>query len=929
MFFYLFFGLFLCLFSKAVASPCIDSLHTVIQVGGNSSAIVQVCNSPAPIAISATITTSSGLNYAGLTIWETLGSGNFDDETALSTNYTPSLLDLAIGEVSLVLHPNCTCPLATDTVKIVFLPAVTLGSLTTQAATSCGTCNGKIFLPIQNGVSPFTITYLRVGGGSTTVTLPRNPISGAVVIDNLCPATYRVITLIDANGCPGSGNGVNTNAVIDKPTSPALGANSVQPTAAASCTTCNGFLTIDIIGGTPPFSVQYNSTSGSHSLTGQPLTANHTLILPNFCKDSLRNIIITDANNCTMPVLQGPFLIGQPELPLIGSNGVTTQSASSCVACDGKISIQISATQPGTPPYTVLFDSLGVTKTRTGLYLNPSNQVVLNRLCPNTYTNIRLKDSLDCSIVSPASLAGPFIIEQPNAPKIDTAFVLNQCGATGIVKILLNSVHLGLSPYRIALRNGTTSTVLNNVFVANNEITLSNVTPANYNYIELTDARGCQVVYNRNLQVWSPLTVTLRAQGCQPNGIITATANGIGALSYRWSIGNQNSSVINNLNSGIYTVTVTDNTTFCTISSSLILNPCMSTIQTSVAVHDTVSICLTIGDIAQPITSFSICGQPSNGQVILNGTNPCFQFISNNGFIGDVQFCVVQCNTQGLCDTTLVNTNIYYHIPGTKIILDTVGLGATKVYCLPTNSLPGTIVSAVQIYNNQVNNISFSITGNCLYYTGNLMGSDTATFVVCDNQGFCDTTILYITTFSRPQAQDDILSIENNTTVLISILNNDNCYVGKGIVTLLNGTQDGELVVTLDNKISFRAYPGVCNRNITPIRYRVCNAAGCDTAILYIYVTCKEVKDFEIFNAVSPNGDGLNDLFRIEGIQKYTNNRLQIYNRWGALVYDVAKYNNDWDGSWNDYILPDGTYFYILNLGDGSPTYSGYLELHR
>ncbi|MEY4927120.1 MAG: hypothetical protein RI894_1556, partial [Bacteroidota bacterium] len=148
-FYFLFFLLFFCLSCKVVASPCIDSLHTVIRVGSNSAAIVPLCRDLNPIAISAVVATTQGANYTGTTTWETLGSGNFDDETALSTNYTPSPLDLAIGEARLVLHPNCTCPLATDTVKITFFPAVTLGSLTTQAATSCGACNGKLFLPIQ------------------------------------------------------------------------------------------------------------------------------------------------------------------------------------------------------------------------------------------------------------------------------------------------------------------------------------------------------------------------------------------------------------------------------------------------------------------------------------------------------------------------------------------------------------------------------------------------------------------------------------------------------------------------------------------------------------------------------------------------------------------------------------------------------------
>lgn len=905
-----------------------DSLQTVITVNNSTAATVTRCNSTAAIPIRATVTTVNGATYTGATSWETLGSGNFDDENNLITNYNPSAADLSMGAVRLVLHPACNCPQATDTVKIIFLPPINLGTISTQSATTCGVCDGKLFLPIQNGNSPFTITYLRVGGASTTVTLARNTGTGLVEIPSLCAGAYQITAINDANNCPAV-SGLNNNAVIDKPISPILGTGGVVANASTSCRTCNGSVAVELASGTPPFSINYTSTTGTQTLNGQVLDANNRLILPNFCKDTLRNIRITDANNCVLPNLSGPFYINLPELPLIGSNGVTTQDASSCAACDGKILLQISATQPGTTPYTVLFDSLGITKTRRDLVLNANNKVVITGLCPNSYTNIRLSDSLGCGLVSPVSLAGPYLIGQPNAPKIDTAYSINQCGSPSVIKVLLNSVHLGLSPYRVTVGNGTTATIFNNVFIAGNVITLNNIVGGNYDYIELIDSRGCRVVYNRPLFLWRTLRVELAASGCQPNGIMTATAEGVGTLSYAWSLGNQNSTSISGLNSAIYTVTVTDNTTFCTVSSSLILKPCKSTIQTTVRLRDTVEICLPQGDLAQPITSFSVCGQPSSGQVLLDGLNPCFQYVSTNSFMGNTQFCVVQCNAQGLCDTTAVLVTIYYNIPGTNTLLDTVGINATKSYCPPSNQLPGTISSVTQIYTNQLPNITFQTVGNCLFYTGNTIGSDTAQFVLCDNQGFCDTTILYITTFPRPNALDDSNIVQSNTTSVLNITGNDNLYTNEAHVTLLNGTSDGEVIVTIDNKLSFVAYPGVCNRSITPLRYRVCTAAGCDTATVFIYVNCVIQEELAIYNAVSPNNDGLNEVFMVKGIQKYPNNLLQIFNRWGALVYEKKGYNNDWDGTWNGYDLPNGTYFYVLDLGDNTKKYTGYLQLQR
>lgn len=93
----------------------------------------------------------------------------------------------------------------------------------------------------------------------------------------------------------------------------------------------------------------------------------------------------------------------------------------------------------------------------------------------------------------------------------------------------------------------------------------------------------------------------------------------------------------------------------------------------------------------------------------------------------------------------------------------------------------------------------------------------------------------------------------------------------------------------------------------------------------------------EVFNLVTPNEDGLNDVFRIEGIELFQNN-LKIYNRWGRLVYDINNYQNDWDGISNQSgifgdrndKLPTGTYFYVLNiLEENSRSIAGYLYIQN
>jgi gliding motility-associated-like protein len=81
---------------------------------------------------------------------------------------------------------------------------------------------------------------------------------------------------------------------------------------------------------------------------------------------------------------------------------------------------------------------------------------------------------------------------------------------------------------------------------------------------------------------------------------------------------------------------------------------------------------------------------------------------------------------------------------------------------------------------------------------------------------------------------------------------------------------------------------------------------------------------------ISPNGDGINDQFEIPGLAPYPNNRLVIYNRYGTEIFVAEPYLQNWNGkgpSGDD--LPDGTYFYLLDLGDGSEPRNGFIMINR
>ena len=71
-----------------------------------------------------------------------------------------------------------------------------------------------------------------------------------------------------------------------------------------------------------------------------------------------------------------------------------------------------------------------------------------------------------------------------------------------------------------------------------------------------------------------------------------------------------------------------------------------------------------------------------------------------------------------------------------------------------------------------------------------------------------------------------------------------------------------------------------------------------------------------VSNIFTPNGDGINDYFSIQGIQYFPNNHLTVLNRWGRKVFEKDTYQNDWDGK----DLSEGVYFYTLELNNSANT---------
>jgi gliding motility-associated-like protein len=89
-------------------------------------------------------------------------------------------------------------------------------------------------------------------------------------------------------------------------------------------------------------------------------------------------------------------------------------------------------------------------------------------------------------------------------------------------------------------------------------------------------------------------------------------------------------------------------------------------------------------------------------------------------------------------------------------------------------------------------------------------------------------------------------------------------------------------------------------------------------------------EDILVSEAITPNGDGINDTWNIVNIELYPNTIVRVYNKSGSEVFKSIKYQNDWNGSYNDRSerLPSGPYYYQIDVaGDGTVDFDGWIYI--
>ena len=212
--------------------------------------------------------------------------------------------------------------------------------------------------------------------------------------------------------------------------------------------------------------------------------------------------------------------------------------------------------------------------------------------------------------------------------------------------------------------------------------------------------------------------------------------------------------------------------------------------------------------------------------------------------------------------------------------------------------------------------------GSVTVAPGTPAGTYTIDYTICEivNPTNCDTTTVTVVVecvFDLVESVQSDLCIRDEATDLFTLLDPS---------TIQGGTwQDTDNSGALQGNVFNPASAALGTYTFT---YTVMNGACPSTSEVTINVNdeCIVLCTIVVYNAMTPDGDGLNDIFTIAGIECHPDNNVMIFNRWGVKVFETDNYDNNskvFNGYSNgrntvsaDSKLPTGTYYYILKYRD-------------
>ncbi|MES2592523.1 MAG: gliding motility-associated C-terminal domain-containing protein [Bacteroidota bacterium] len=233
---------------------------------------------------------------------------------------------------------------------------------------------------------------------------------------------------------------------------------------------------------------------------------------------------------------------------------------------------------------------------------------------------------------------------------------------------------------------------------------------------------------------------------------------------------------------------------------------------------------------------------------------------------------------------------------------------------LVLNGNVGAVTGWISSTNNGLTWNAIANTTSTLVYNGLIQ---TTTYAAIVQSGLCaiDTTasfILIVVPLPGVNAGNDVSINQGESTVLNGV------GAGTPMWLPITGLNNPGTLLPIASPTSTTAYV----LTITDVN----NCANTDTVIVTVL---QNIFDGKVSNLFTPNGDGVNDSWYVEGIENFPDNEIVVFNMYGNEVFKQQAYLNDWKGTFNGAELPDGTYYYVIRFESANVTFKGSVDILR
>ncbi|WP_158598138.1 MULTISPECIES: MBG domain-containing protein [unclassified Flavobacterium] len=272
--------------------------------------------------------------------------------------------------------------------------------------------------------------------------------------------------------------------------------------------------------------------------------------------------------------------------------------------------------------------------------------------------------------------------------------------------------------------------------------------------------------------------------------------------------------------------------------------------------------------------------------------------------------------TEGNTAYTATVPNNVESITATPITDDSTATVTVNGKPVPSGTASGQI--PLEVGKNEIKTVVTAEDGTTTTYTV-VVTREEAAVIPSDNAGLSDIAL-----------SDGSLDKPFNTDTKgyeVDVPNETNSIV----ITPKTIDPDATVVMTVDGKIIDPTAPidlKVGDNEIT-IVVTAEDGTTIDTYIVIVNRADAVPQPIVPTNIITPNGDGKNDNWIVPGLDQYPNNSVKVFDRAARLVYSKEHYDNSWDGTYKGSPLNEDTYYYLIDLGNGSPKLKGFITIIR